>query len=85
MTTYLPEIARGDYEAIRKLLHTHVPGTYDEWLKLRDKQIKDNVARGNAVKTVKVNAGEFAVFLRTNGAKPESLALFAVEKGTGNV
>ena len=78
--TVLPLIASNNYDAFRRILRSHIPDTYDEWLTLFTQWEKQWGSNGAPVRRVNVNAREFARHLDATGHAPtlNQLFVFAV-------
>lgn len=82
-----PTITVNDFEAFRRLVNKDFPDTYDKWLNLA-RQKGDKFAEvGNAIEDIEVKPDEFARFLRSTGASPDTQSLwtFAHEKCCGRI
>jgi hypothetical protein len=82
---YSPKISADDYNAFRRILHPHLPDTYDEWLYLQAQQSADWLTRGHTVTDIKVDSNEFSRYCRATGASHNlhGLGKFAEEKSGG--
>ncbi len=78
--TILPVIASNDYDAFRRILRSHIPDTYDEWLNLLAQWEKEWGRNGAPVRRVNVDAHEFIRHLAATGHTPtlNELFVFAV-------
>ena len=74
--TLLPIIASNDYDAFRRILHSYIPDTYDEWLNLFAKWEKEWSGNGRSVRRIKVDSREFSRHLDTTGHAPTLNELF---------
>ncbi len=85
-TKFIPNVAKANDEAFRRILRRDFPNTYKEWLYLANKSSADNVAMGHDSKPVEVDPNEFTRYLRATGsdANLHSLYNFAYEKGVRN-
>jgi hypothetical protein len=58
---YLPFISPRDYDTFRRILHSDLPNTYDEWFTLHTKERADRGRAGCPVREIKVNPNEFSL------------------------
>jgi hypothetical protein len=81
----LPLIDREDYTAFRRVLHMHLPATFDEWLYLHSVEMADIVESGNTAHDVRVHSSDFAGYcdLTRSTRDLPNLALFT--EGTARV
>jgi hypothetical protein len=81
-----PLITPNDYPAFRAILGNDIPATYNEWLYLQTKEIREFVQAGRETRTISVNPHEFARFLHSRGANANIVSLrnYTIEKGAGN-
>jgi ribosome biogenesis SPOUT family RNA methylase Rps3 len=82
---YSPKISADDYNAFRRILHSHLPDTYDEWLYLETKQCADWLGRGHTVRNIEVDPDEFVRYCNTIRARRnlQDLRNFTAEKSGG--
>jgi hypothetical protein len=82
---YLPFISSRDYDAFRRILHSDLPNTYDEWFQLHTKERADRGRVGHPIREIKVNPNEFSRFLNARGmtANLKTLEDFTIEKASG--
>jgi len=82
---YLPFISPRDYDTFRRILHSDLPNTYDEWFTLHTKERADRGRAGGPVREIKVNPNEFSRFLSARGLTGNRNALteFVLEKAGG--
>jgi hypothetical protein len=82
---YLPFISPHNYEAFRRILHSDLPNTYDEWFQLHANERADRGRVGLSIREIKVNPNEFSRFLNARGmaASPKALGAFTIEKASG--
>ena len=66
-TEFLPVISRNDYDAFRSILHTDLPGTYDEWFQLHAEHRADLQRKGHVVREIDIYSNEFAGYLAVRG------------------
>lgn len=86
MTEFVePFIEPQDYDAFRRLLHSHLPDAQDKWLDLQAEKTLPLVMVGHSVRNVKVDPNEFVRFCNTTGADYtlESLRDFAAAIAEG--
>jgi hypothetical protein len=81
-----PIIAKDDYPTFRQIIGDDIPATYDEWLKLQTKEIREFNQAGRNTKKVPVDPYEFSRFLTARGANANIVSLrnFTIEKDAGN-
>jgi hypothetical protein len=82
---YLPFISPRDYDTFRRILHSDLPNTYDEWFTLHTKERADRGRAGGPVREIKVDPNEFSRFLNARGLTGNCNALtnFVLEKAVG--
>ena len=81
-----PLIALNDYAAFRNILGDDAPHSYDEWLYLQKREIRDFIQVGRNTRTTPIYSREFARFLHSRGANANIVSLrnFTIEKAAGN-
>lgn len=82
---YIPVINAKKYDALKAILGSHVPDTFDEWGQfLNDKSAKARTGL-DTVRNINVDPDEFARFLDTTNAQHnlDGLDDFTAEKGSG--
>jgi hypothetical protein len=57
---YIAYIAPGDYEAFRRILHSHIADTYDEWSQFYLNKASNLLAKGHTYRDVQIDPDEFA-------------------------
>jgi hypothetical protein len=79
LTRHKAWIAPKDYEAFKRLMpdDPDFPNTYDEWLKLANKEIAEIQAAGHFIERVEVYPNEFAAYCHASGIDGNSALLHA--------
>jgi hypothetical protein len=81
----LPLILPRDYDAFSRLNDSDLPGSYDEWLRLRAKMRSQGGLGGYIVEERPVDPREFVRYCSPRGMAPNvsSLLIFVQEKVAG--
>lgn len=82
-TFYIPKIAAADYGAFVRLLKDDIPGTYDEWLTLMQRELTYTDGQGHVAEAVEITPDEFTVHCDRAQCKYDlaSLKRLAFQKG----
>ena len=68
-TRYRALIRREDFEAFKRLLGAHLPGSYDEWAKVRQYCIDQDIKALKHVRLIETDPDEFIEWLSTRNAR----------------
>jgi hypothetical protein len=81
---YIPDIAEEDYDAFRVILQHHVPHSFEDWHKLKERLHRDVLTRGGDALLVRVDPEKFSEYLSTSVHDPDATGLikFAREVAT---
>jgi hypothetical protein len=82
----IPKIARDDYVAFERLIHTGLPATYDEWLKLMEQARLENERRQIIVRAIEITPQEFVRYCwaKRCAYSIKTLEDFIIGKAAGN-
>jgi len=75
-------IASEDYESFRRILHAHLPNTYDEWFQLHSKELANHERFLRPFREIQIYPDEFIDYLRPFGREANLVSMrnFAIEK-----
>ncbi len=84
-TVYYPKIGPADYDTFRSEPNLNLPDTYDEWLNLSHKELREIELVGDTFKEIEINPDEFARFCQAKRKARtfDALRQFAAAKGSG--
>ncbi len=86
-TITIPRIRQEHYKAFLALPTANLPDTFDEWLKDRSLEERENLRSGLTIEPIEIYAEEFAAFCRKADLPMDLYAIkrWAVEKPRGNL
>lgn len=84
-TVYYPKLSPANFHALRSGPDLNLPDTYNEWLNLSRKQMREIILAGDSPIEIEIDPDEFARFCHTLRAARtfDRLLQFAAEKGSG--
>ncbi len=86
IATYVPIMRQNDYETFRRLMHSNIPDTYNEWRYLLQKLKDDAILRGETVREIEIYPDDLTRYASAHGNEytMQTIKNLAFEKGGGN-